>query len=255
MSRTKFFIPTLADTKTVVTEFDTGTMFSFYKKGLSMCFSAQASFTAAVGLTIIGGFTIAKARRTNMRFFAAAPLFFAFQQLCEGFVWITLNAGDTTSLLHKLSVYSFTFFADAFWPLAVPTVMYSLETQPTRKRLLSIVWLGGALVALTSLIVSWSAGIAASSASHHISYHPLAYGTQLSSVYTLYMSLYTLATIGSIFISSVQYMWLVGVLVSLGFLAAQISYHVAFGSVWCFFAALISAAAYLVIARSKKAHQ
>ena len=50
-----------------------------------MCFSALASFTAAVFLGIVGVVGLMKAQR-NEKMVAFIPLIFAVQQVCEGLV-------------------------------------------------------------------------------------------------------------------------------------------------------------------------
>jgi len=83
-----------------------------------MCFSAQASFTAAAFIGTIGVVTIARAKKP-MRALAITPLFFALQQALEGIVWLTMDVGDSTSLLHKASMYTFLVFATMIWPVHI----------------------------------------------------------------------------------------------------------------------------------------
>src|SRR5581483_10832077 len=54
-----------------------------------MCFSAEASFTAAAILLPAGAIGMQRAYRTERRYlpFAALPLFFGLQQLFEDLVW------------------------------------------------------------------------------------------------------------------------------------------------------------------------
>src|ERR1700722_141614 len=101
-----------------------------------MCFSAQTSFTAAAALSVVGIATLSKVRSNKIRPFAVIPFIFAIQQGLEGIVWVTLNAGDAISLLHKIGVYGFLFFADLFWPLWIPGSIYKLEENRLRKKLL-----------------------------------------------------------------------------------------------------------------------
>ena len=85
-----------------------------------MCFSVGASFATAGTLSVISLLSIKQvAHKKELIPFALTPLFFGIQQACEGFVWITINNGDTTSLLHVISMYSFLFFAAMFWPSLV----------------------------------------------------------------------------------------------------------------------------------------
>lgn len=59
-----------------------------------MCFSAQASFTAAALLLPAGAVGVYKAYRTHRRYMAicALPFLFGLQQLFEGLVWTSWEA-------------------------------------------------------------------------------------------------------------------------------------------------------------------
>src|SRR5437660_1250937 len=122
-----------------------------------MCFSANASFGAAGALTIIGILSIRSVATHNKSLIplAASPFFFAMQQTCEGIVWITLNNGDTTGLLHQIGTHGFLFFASAWWPAWIPFVFFIAETHPHRKKLLFVKTIIGSITA-TILFISWS---------------------------------------------------------------------------------------------------
>jgi hypothetical protein len=47
-------------------------------------------------------------------------------------------------------------------------------------------------------------------------------------------------------------MWILGVIGIIAFIVAHIFYYMAFGSVWCFFAAIASIATYYVVSQNKK---
>lgn len=82
-----------------------------------MCFSAEASFTAAAVLVPAGAVTIYRAYRTNRQYLpiAALPLLFGLQQLFEGLVW-TGNALSSDSMVERYSM-AYMFFSWLAWPV------------------------------------------------------------------------------------------------------------------------------------------
>lgn len=219
-----------------------------------MCFSPQASFTIAAALGIISALSYAKAPNFKWRLLALTPLFFGIQQAIEGLVWLTLMQGDTTSLLHKGSVYGFVFFAAIFWPCWIPEIFYLLESNVKRKIFIAISQAAGVAFALNSIVQLYTHGVTAHIAEHHIAYD-VHWEKQVLThfpdqwVYTIGMTVYLIAVVLPFFVSSIPYAWLLGIIVSLGFIGAQIAYSMAFGSVWCFFAAVASLLVYFIIAK------
>lgn len=222
-----------------------------------MCFSAQASFTSAVVLAAIGALAIAKAKTNYMQYFAATPLIFGFQQALEGIVWVTINSNDTTSLIHKIGVYGFLAIAGMLWPTAIPWTLYKLEKNKTRKKILGYNLIIGISIALFCILNLTINGMKAQATHHHIAY---LYAREINSSIAPYMYfvefiiriLYCIATLGSLLISSVSGMWILGVIGTIAFIVAHIFYYMAFGSVWCFFAAIASIATYYVVSQNKK---
>lgn len=221
-----------------------------------MCFSAQASFIASAALITISALSFKKASTSPQRLLASGPLFFGIQQALEGIVWLTLNHGDATSAVHALSVYGFLAFAYIFWPIYVPLAIYKIEKNPMRKKIIFGLFCLGSLIAASGFIALTLFGYTAHASTHHIVYvcncawniaWPLVF---IALQYTL-LALYAIVIIGSMLISSMPYMWLMGLLVALGFITAQIFYTLAFGSVWCFFAALASMMIYFMLSKAK----
>lgn len=218
-----------------------------------MCFSAKASFAAAGALSIIGFASLKQVRRKKIIPFAITPLFFALQQASEGFVWITLNNGDTTRMFHMMSVYSFLFFAAMFWPTWVPFSLYIAEEVNAKKRRLFIVLCCGIIVSLFFLYY-WILPIThAVVINHHISYpitdYPFGITNKMCGeiVSHFLCFLYGATTVIPFFISSIPSIKLLGFTLAIGGLIAYIFYLVAFPSVWCFFAALCSILIYGIV--------
>jgi hypothetical protein len=221
------------------------------KEEIIMCFSAPASFTAATLLSVIGFACIQKTNNHRLLPYAITPFIFALQQALEGIVWLTLT--QPNSVWHLFSLYGFNFFSAMFWPLWVPISLAYAEPYQLRKRILIGLSIVGSIVTLISLVSMLFCGITAQAIDHHIVYRLAACSIthSIASFYSVYAgwTLYLIATVGAMFISSIRGMWCIGLLVVTAFVAAQIAYHTAFGSVWCFFAAIISCSIYYLLPR------
>lgn len=229
-----------------------------------MCFSANASFAAAGALSVISLLSIraaAIAHNKKLIPLAATPLFFALQQACEGVVWITLNNGDTTSILHVVSTQAFLFFASAWWPLWIPLALFIPEIIPKRKQVIRLIGFIGVTTGI-ALFTSWVFYTTGAQAiGHHIDYPAPNYPFGISNhciarVVAWLISIgYCTATIVPFFVSSISGAWILGITMSISFIASYLFYLLAFSSVWCFFAAISSALLYLVIKKAGKAPQ
>ena len=224
-----------------------------------MCFSAQASFATAGILSILSLLSVKQAHTKKIIPLALTPLFFGIQQACEGFVWMTLGNGDSTSMLHLISMYGFLFFAGMFWPVWIPFATYYAEKSQKRKNLLfKLLWCGILISVL--FLWTWLLKTKAVIIDHHIDYPVEGYPFGLTNeiygkIATYVLSfLYGVATIVPFFISSIPYMKILGTMVGIGALIAYIFYLVAFPSVWCFFAAACSIFAYFVVNNYEKNH-
>jgi len=209
-----------------------------------MCFSATASFTAGALLAGIGALTLKLVRRPRDLPFAAIPMLFAIQQLSEGVIWLTfrydapqLNAGMT-------HVYS--FFSHVLWPVYVPVAVLLMEPSGWRRRALLPFVAAGFAVGGYLLYVMVAYPIVARPTGQHVEYvspHFFAIAT---------MTLYLMAITFSLVLSSHRTVKSFGVLALLSFGAAYYFYATWFISVWCFFAALLSAVVYFHFARRQK---
>lgn len=217
-----------------------------------MCFSAQASFTAAGIIAILGSFSLKKAKSRAILPLASIPLFFALQQCLEGIIWLTINTDKT--ILYNASVYGFLFFAGVFWPLWVPWSLWRIESIQTRKNLLFSTLIMGAISIVFSFIDVTYTGITAKIINHNISYQATTPNKffELWSTEIIESAIYATATIIPFFISTALLIWFAGILIAAGFIIAHIFYYCSFASVWCFFAALASGAICLVVAKHEK---
>lgn len=199
-----------------------------------MCFSAHASFIAAAGLSLAGLASIYRTSgRPSIRPLATIPLLFGIQQACEGIVWLGLEGKAFVEYTH-IAASAFLFFALILWPVYIPYMLYKLEHHLNKRRLLLIPFLSGVTVALVHGYFMLTKPLVAQVSCNHIAY---SYNMPHS---TVLMLLYALATVLPFFLVHSFLLRITGVLGALSALIAHIFYVYNFGSVWCFFAALLS---------------
>ncbi len=200
-----------------------------------MCFSATASFGAAIVLSAAGSVAMAKAKTPSQRVFAAIPLLFAVQQVSEGFVWLGLTYPEYKGSL-QFATFTFLIFAQIVWTLWIPFSLLLLEQDAWRKKVLRILLVAG--VAL-SVYHAWGL-IVHPITSEALDCH-IFYDVEYLRPYKLYSGFaYGVASIVPCFFSSVKRMWWLGAAFLLSYIATQIIYTTYVISVWCFFAALLS---------------
>jgi len=192
-----------------------------------MCFSATASFAAAGGLAIIGGASLAVAKKED-RALAAIPLMFSLQQACEGVQWLYLNSGATSSI----AAYGFLFFAYIVWPVYVPMTVWILD----KKRRPVLIWFVAAGVVVAAYFLET------------FEYVPMVVEkVHMCISYTFHQAfedlgniIYLLAVFGSLLVSSMKIFRWYGVAICVLAAIAWTIYSFAFTSVWCFFSAIVS---------------
>lgn len=113
-----------------------------------MCFSAEASYTAAAFLLPAGALASQRAYQANRKYLAIAvlPLLFGFQQLFEGLVW-SGNALSSDTMVQRFSL-AYMFFSWLAWPVWIPLSTYFLEPCGRRYIYLIFAILGGMLGAM-----------------------------------------------------------------------------------------------------------
>lgn len=214
-----------------------------------MCFSAGASFGAGVVLSVVGVASIRKAQAPSQTIFAGIPLLFAAQQVTEGSLWLALTDPAYASL-QQVTTYTFLFFAQVVWPLWVPFSILKLEPK-NRQRVMEKVLVGvGAVVSLYLGYCLMSYHVEAKVVGHHISYEQ-DYPAPLSLFGNL---LYGIATVVPLFFSRVRHMWILGITILISYAITAILYTDYVISVWCFFAAIISIAIYVIVYNLKNSN-
>ena len=198
-----------------------------------MCFSATASFTAGAGLLVIGAMTIRLSRDRAELPFAAVPVLFGIQQLIEGALWLTFP--DKAPLLNVALTYIYSLFSHVLWPIYVPIAVLLIEPIGWRRRFLAGIALSGAAVGLYLLYYLVTQPLVAQVEGQHIAYISPHFST------IPVMIFYILSTCFSSLFSSCWSVRLFGFVSLLASGAAAAFYSVWFISVWCFFAAILSA--------------
>jgi hypothetical protein len=201
-----------------------------------MCFSATASFIAGVSLSALGVATVKKAERKAEIPFAMIPLLFGVQQIIEGMLWLSFRFDAL--LLNVIMTYAFTLFSHVLWPMFVPFSIGLVEKVVWRKKvILAFQFIG---IAVGLYLLYWIVKFPVTSeVDEHIVYvSPHFYKAPM-------VVLYLAATCVGSFFSSHKIINIFGVLALLLFMAAYWIHTVAFFSIWCFFAAILSAVIYL----------
>ncbi|HEV2916706.1 MAG TPA: DUF6629 family protein [Candidatus Babeliales bacterium] len=215
-----------------------------------MCFSAKASFIANAALAVCGVAIIKKSSTKKLKPLAAIPFAFAVQQALEGMVWVTINHSNTDSILHLFAMYGFLFFATIWWPAYMPWVFYIIESDRQHKKWLWNCVLAGIIVASIALLCMIFIGYNAQVIDHHIAYlFAKPYIPQ--SLYYICLLVYLYATAGSMLISSIPYMRLFGFFIMASCIIVHIGWPIAFGSLWCFIAAIGMMGIYTIIAHQE----
>jgi hypothetical protein len=207
-----------------------------------MCFSANASFGAGTVLITIGVVTVFKVKRRQDKFFAMIPLIFGFQQIIEGFGWITL-LNDAYSVWKPYPLFGFLFFAHILWPFWIPLSLYLMEPKERIKKWLRVLLSLALALSASEIYVMFAYPSAALVKEHHISYT-----IYFPETYTVISEIaYIFVTLVPCFISSIKRMWLFGYSLSLTLVFSFLFYHFYLISVWCFFAAISSMVIYFIL--------
>lgn len=205
-----------------------------------MCFSAEASFTAAALLVPTGALSLYQAWHADRRYLAlcALPLLFGFQQLLEGFVWTSGAAGDT-DLAHTFSA-AYMFFAWLAWPVWVPFSVFFLEPA-RRKPFYVIAAVLGAIIGAGIYLPYFVHGewLTVRFLDHAIAYggvelFDFIWGRDLT--YAAYLALVIFPPL----LSSRGEVRIFGILIALAFATTYAFFRFAYISIFCFLGAIMS---------------
>jgi hypothetical protein len=213
-----------------------------------MCFSATASFAGGVIISSIGVASIRKNTEPSQRLFAAIPMLFGLQQLCEGFVWYALQTPGHEMLL-KISAYIFLAVALVGWPALLPLAVLHMEKLEQRRRTLYVSLAVGIVLSLYFGISLFIFNMTAQISSYHILY-AIDFPRQLADIGAV---AYIIATIPPLFVSSQKGMRLFGIIILLSYCVTRFFYAEYLISVYCFFAALASVVILQIVLKNNRA--
>ena len=211
-----------------------------------MCFSATASFTAAAVVGCMGAVTLWKAAGRHDRALlplAAFPALFAAQQAIEGLLWLDL-ARPEPGACRPFLVHGFVGYAEVFWPIFAPLAALLIEPERRRRQLILVCLAIGVALSAYLLLKMIGNPYTASTGSGHIIYKNSAWyprGIEIP---------YVVATTISLLLSSHRQVQLLATVILVGFAVAYAFFHLAYISVWCFFAAAASCLVYLFVSQA-----
>ena len=207
-----------------------------------MCFSATASFGASAAILVVTIIAFRKSVTRTGYIVACIPLFFSIQQALEGLLWVALQHPEYRRWGFAAS-YGFLFFAQVVWPLLIPSLVWLLERRGAKKNVLAVFWIIGLCTGLYFLWCLVRYTVVPSISGMHIHYELNFPG------YNKYLltSSYLLATLIPPLISRVKPLRWFGLLLFVSLAVTAIFYKGYLISVWCVFAAALSAEALLII--------
>lgn len=205
-----------------------------------MCFSAEASFTAAAVLGVCGAYLVNKFKNDNRKIFLAMiPCFFALQQFCEGLLWVAFNHNEYGTTWSYVAQYGFMFFAYLFWPVWIPIAYLFSEKVEWRRYVMTATLMVGMAFYCYIVFQYFTSPIHEA----HVVKNSIVYvaGSQLSKIF------YVAIVLVPIFVSSIPRMGIIGILTAVSFFTADYVYNYAYTSIWCFASAIVFTGLYFVL--------
>jgi hypothetical protein len=202
-----------------------------------MCFSAEASF-AASGVLAASSIAISRIPKEKASIpLSLFPAVFATHQFIEGILWLNQD-GILPDAYKSGAAYAYALIAFVLWPIFVPVSAYLLEPERRRRTIILICQAIGLWVGVTLLLSTVRTPLQVSADCCSLSYQVDA-PDLLIAPYLVAVSIPFLA-------SSRRGLVLFGVAITASCAAAAIAASATtFPSVWCFFAAVLSAGLYL----------
>ena len=215
-----------------------------------MCFSASASLGMSAVLAGVGSASISRNTSPRLRMLAGMPLLFGAQQAAEGVIWLTMSE-PAHAAMHQLGVSAFLGFAFVIWPAYAPAALYAAERDPRRRQVLRMLALFGAVMAASAAVLLSRWHPVASVEGHNIRYDYI--GGENSVQNGLLLLVYVVTTVTPFLVSTTTMVRTIGGAFLASFIVTLVVERNALTSVWCFFAAFLSALIYLAVAREQSA--
>ena len=209
-----------------------------------MCFSATASLIVGGGLVVTGVLTLRLAEKRSELPFAAIPLLFGIQQITEGIIWLSLQ--HDAAQLKMVATYLYSVFSHVLWPVYVPLAVALMEPNAWRRKALWIFSIIGVVAAFHLLVLIATQSLTVVAGEHIIYVSARHYEWPM-------MQIYVTATCLAPLFSSYPLVRAFGAAALLLFFVSYLFYTAAFFSVWCFFAAILSAIIYLFFRSTPRA--
>jgi hypothetical protein len=202
-----------------------------------MCFSAEASF-AASGVLAASSVAIARIPKEKESIpLSLFPAVFATHQFIEGLLWLH-HDGHLPDVYQSVAVYAYVLIAYVLWPVFVPLTAYLVETERPRRLLMLTCQAIGLCVGLAILLGLFRQPPRVSANCCSLSY-------QVNAPDSLIVP-YVIAVCLPFLASARKGLVLFGLGLAASCAAAAVAASAAtFPSVWCYFAAILSAGLYL----------
>jgi hypothetical protein len=209
-----------------------------------MCFSIEASFATGAALLPAGLYCVRTSLLQDRRYLALAvmPLVFALQQALEGFVWLGLRREDPD--LARVASLGFLFFAIVFWPCWMPLSVLKLASRRWTRRVLgaaAVFALGISLLVFLPLAMRSREWLHPAIRYHSIEYSfsmlPAFLGIPTGVWHVGYVALVALPLLVQVSSRLTAF----SCMIIASAILAQGAFAYAFVSIWCAFAALLSA--------------
>ena len=207
-----------------------------------MCFSAEVSFGASAILVTTGVLTIRESNKKEQLFFAMVPILFGIQQFMEGWLWMSLQ-NEGYDIIRAVSMFGFLIFAQLIWPVWVPLSAYTLETNKTRKRLITFSLVLGVILAFLLGYRFFAYDVSAYIQEKHIFYQV----GHFKSTNWWSGIFYLLPALFPFIFSSHKKINILGYLMLLLFVISKVFYLRYMISTWCLFAGVLSVYTWFIV--------
>lgn len=202
-----------------------------------MCFSAEASFAASAALAASGVAISRIPKEKSSVPLSLFPAIFATHQFIEGVLWLNQD-GVLPDAYKDVAVFAYVAIAYVLWPVFVPFAVYLTEAGRRRKIIMLLCQVVGLGVGTSLLLGNLGAPLDVSADCCSLSYHVNAPDSLIIP--------YLFAVSVPFLVSSQRGMVLFGLTLTASCAAAAtLASAATFPSVWCFFAAVLSAGLYL----------
>ena len=201
-----------------------------------MCFSPTGDLVGGSVVVAIGiDACLHLKRRFEYVAIAALPIVLGLHQIDETFVWWWLQ-GHVGSAVGRVAMWIYLVFALVVLPTLIPVVVFYFTPRSPRRRLLASFIVLGAVVSAILLKAMLVGHPMARLGAYHLAYTVgLRHGVFI-------MGLYILATCGPMLASGFRPMQWFGAANLVAVIVLALLCASGFTSLWCFYAALVSAA-------------